>query len=252
MNVLKSKQLWQILAAIVIMIIAVILFFVPKAIDYKYPYSYDNLQKQKEEINTIGNLLKNNETEIQSSINNKAELEILKERKSEEEFQLRNDLLGVEFEMHIPSLLIALEQNALDNNIALNIDYNLMSVAGGQGVPGGPGEPGGPESSTNENITLREDDVISDSQGEPGDGLSTPDSYEDFDYSYEDSYSQGNDGINSSQLTIYIDGTFQNVRNYIKYIDEIGMIEPSSIKLQSDGERVSGSLSLNIFHGEVN
>lgn len=58
-------------------------------------------------------------------------------------------------------------------------------------------------------------------------------------------------GLNVTSIPIYIEGSYHDVRNYIKYLDEIGMIEPSSIEMLSFEKIVEAKIVLNVFHGEV-
>lgn len=58
-------------------------------------------------------------------------------------------------------------------------------------------------------------------------------------------------GLDVTTIPIKIEGTFSRVRSYLRYLDEIGMIEPSAIKMSSDGKKVEAGVILNVFHGEV-
>ncbi len=58
------------------------------------------------------------------------------------------------------------------------------------------------------------------------------------------------DSIDVTTIPIEIKGTFFKVRDYLKFLDELGLVEPSSIKMTTDGLEVTAEITLNIFHGE--
>ena len=58
------------------------------------------------------------------------------------------------------------------------------------------------------------------------------------------------DSIDVTTIPIKVQGTFFKVRDYLKFLDEVGLIEPSSIMMTTDGLGVTAEITLNIFHGE--
>lgn len=253
MKTLKSKQLWQIVAIIAIIVASVILLFVPQAIDNKYPYTYQNIQDKKDNVNSLNQALLSNEGTIQTSIQRLEEIEKEDEILKEEVFKIRKGIKETDFELHIPSVLIALEQNAIKNNVEIVIGYNSMQETADDGGTSQPAPSN--ENEVSEDVTITEEETTGETEtGEEQEG--------------EDKSEQENKptptpmptpnssipeipGINVNTIPIQISGSYANVRNYIRYLDEVGMIEPSSVVLMSEGRKVSGSVMLNIFHGEV-
>lgn len=253
MKTLKSKQLWQIVAIIAIIVASVILLFVPQAIDNKYPYTYQNIQDKKDNVNSLNQALLSNEGTIQTSIQRLEEIEKEDEIIKEEVFKIRKGIKETDFELHIPSVLIALEQNAIKNNVEIVIGYNSMQETADDGGTSQPAPSN--ENEVSEDVTITEEETTGETEtGEEQEG--------------EDKSEQENKptptpmptpnssipeipGINVNTIPIQISGSYANVRNYIRYLDEVGMIEPSSVVLMSEGRKVSGSVMLNIFHGEV-
>ena len=253
MKTLKSKQLWQIVAIIAIIVASVILLFVPQAIDNKYPYTYQNIQDKKDNVNSLNQALLSNEGTIQTSIQRLEEIEKEDEIIKEEAFKIRKGIKETDFELHIPSVLIALEQNAIKNNVEIVIGYNSMQETADDGGTSQPAPSN--ENEVSEDVTITEEENTEATEtGEEQEG--------------EDKSEQENKptptpmptpnssipeipGINVNTIPIQISGSYANVRNYIRYLDEVGMIEPSSVVLMSEGRKVSGSVMLNIFHGEV-
>lgn len=58
------------------------------------------------------------------------------------------------------------------------------------------------------------------------------------------------DSIDVTTIPIEVKGTFFKVRDYLKFLDELGLIEPSSVKMTTDGMEVTAEITLNIFHGK--
>lgn len=56
------------------------------------------------------------------------------------------------------------------------------------------------------------------------------------------------DSIDVTTIPIEVKGTFFKVRDYLKFLDELGLIEPSSVKMTTDGSEVTAEITLNIFH----
>lgn len=253
MKTLKSKQLWQIVAIIAIIVASVILLFVPQAIDNKYPYTYQNIQDKKDNVNSLNQALLSNEGTIQTSIQRLEEIEKEDEIIKEEVFKIRKGIKETDFELHIPSVLIALEQNAIKNNVEIAIDYNSMQGTANGGEIRQPAPSN--ENEVSEDVTITEEETTGET--ETGEEQEGEDKSEQENKSTPAPMPTPNSsipeipGINVNTIPIQISGSYANVRNYIRYLDEVGMIEPSSVVLMSEGRKVSGSVMLNIFHGEV-
>lgn len=253
MKTLKSKQLWQIVAIIAIIVASVILLFVPQAIDNKYPYTYQNIQDKKDNVNSLNQALLSNEGTIQTSIQRLEEIEKEDEIIKEEVFKIRKGIKETDFELHIPSVLIALEQNAIKNNVEIVIGYNSMQETADDGGTSQPAPSN--ENEVSEDVTITEEENTE--ATETGEEQEGEDKSEQENKSTPAPMPTPNSsipeipGINVNTIPIQISGSYANVRNYIRYLDEVGMIEPSSVVLMSEGRKVSGSVMLNIFHGEV-
>lgn len=253
----KNKQTLQILAIVALSAISIILIFFPDLIDNKYKYSYDNISVGKQQVATLNDGLLSNEMAI---INNLERLESLKAERNSE--LLKKEEIGFNEEdlvLSIPSLLIELEQNAVDNKSKLTIDYNAMQTQSKQTPVQAP--------TTEEELTEEEKDAEEAGIDLPKEtalekGLEERQKDEDEDSEEEITITPEvveNDlisnmpvieGVDVTAIPIEIVGSYSNVRNYIKYLDEIGMIEPSSVNIQSKGKIVQGNVILNVFHRE--
>jgi len=239
----QNKLIFQILAIIIITASFIILFFFPDLIENKYPYSYINIQDKKAEIETLNGDLTANEITIMDSMSRLDNLEKEKQEKEEKMFEIKKKINQSDFELDIPSILISLEQNANQNEVDLTIGYNLISHSG-EPMPGGTEDPTLEDPNLeqpNENVSVEEQEEDSEN--------SNPEN-EVFDMENSPQAEQI-PGISITTIPISISGSYSNVRKYIKYLDEVGMIEPSSVKLSSEGRTLKGQVTLNVFHGEV-
>lgn len=280
MSILKSKQFLQILIIIFIVAGSVILFFFPDVIDNKYEYSYNNIIGGKQQVEALNQDLVSNETTIISDVRS---LEKLKGKRIE---SLRDKLnLGLNTDdliLDIPSILISLEQNAIDNKVELVIDYNSILTNPGkievpdfeedEESPGAKGSPGAKEDEENpdakedkENPAEDEDENLDengeitvpktkleekalDNKEENKDGIKIVEESDGEERDFLDAPFPLIDGVDVIVIPIKITGSYSKVRSYIKYLDEIGFIEPSSVILSSEGQIVTSSITLNVFH----
>ena len=289
MRGLRSKQILQFLAILTIIIASVVLLFLPNLIQDRYPYSYPRVSEGKENVESLNRELISNESIIENTIIDLEETEVIEKEVAEKEFNVRKGIIEEDFELHIPSILIKLEQEAIENNLDLVIDYNSMTTSGDSGYSDylteeeyqgfDESERGNPNEHFDED-DLSDEDGFSGGQvfaqeSEEQDGISITENVDENnndDETTEQENSESNDrqenpddefdrhkytipaieGINVTTIPLGISGSFYNVRNYIRFLDEVGMIEPSSVIITSEGRNVSASIVINIFHGEVN
>lgn len=289
MRGLRSKQILQFLAILTIIIVSVVLLFLPNLIEDRYPYSYPRVNEGKENVESLNRELSSNESIIENNIITLAETEVEEKEVAEKEFNVRKGIIEEDFELHIPSILIKLEQKAIENNLDLVIDYNSMTTSGASGYSDYLTEEEYQGFDESERGNLNEhfdEDNLSDEDNFSGgqvfaqeteeqDGISITENVDENnndDETIEQENSESNDrqenpddefdrhkytipaieGINVTTIPLGISGSFYNVRNYIRFLDEVGMIEPSSVIITSEGRNVSASIVINIFHGEVN
>lgn len=295
MRGLKRKQILQFLAILTIIIASVVLLFLPNLIEDRYPYSYPRVSEGKENVESLNRELSSNESIIENTIIELKETEVKEEEAVEKEFNVRKGIIEEDFELHMPSILIKLEQKAIDNNLDLVIDYNSMTTTESSGFSDYLREErsqGFDESERrnelfNPNEHFDEDD-LSDEDEFSGGQVFAQESEEENGISITENVDENNnddetetteqenpedddrqeepgdefdthkfttpaiEGINVTTIPLGISGSFYNVRNYIRFLDEVGMIEPSSVIITSEGRNVSASIVINIFHGEVN
>ena len=230
MNI-EKKDIAYVILIILTVAISVVIFFYPSLIDY--PYSYNNLVEKQEEIEDKNYTLNQNEGTILSKIDELERTEEDRKRVHAEAVDLKRNIREEDFKLDMPAFLISMEQQANKDNVKLIIDYNSITTSGttsGTEVDSGQtdSDPRDEERQDDEEYEERPDprDEMMDGRGQPQE-------------------------LDVTTIPIKIEGSYHNIRSYLKYLDEIGMIEPSSIQLNSEEKLVKGEVVLEIFHGEV-
>lgn len=275
----KNNFILQTIAVIVIISVSIVVFFFPDTINND-KFSYENIVNKKDEVDSLTNMIISNESVIEEAIERLHSTE-KRAREVEKEANLaRQGVNDDYFVLDIPSLLIELEQNAYKNNVELKIRYNsivstLNRMNEGDTLEGEEytedfGEPadediyedfnenedsheedlssvgGSLEEQEDEDVTLEKQNI-----DEEQDVNEEQDDDDDEEISLASLNLPDIEGISITVIPISISGKYSDVRNYIKYLDQVGMIEPYSVKLRSDGNSISGSVILSVFHEEV-
>lgn len=261
-----------------IVILSAVILFMPDLIEQKYPWTYQNIQDKKSELISVSETLSSNEREIQYLKQNLKDLEKREEEVAENVFQLKKGMKDSDFQIDIPSFLITLEQKAYEGEVDLLIGYNSLKTTKGSisyqeppildenGVPVESSVEGELDESQSEQDTPQENGAPEGVEANE----STPEGIEvnkstaetedskDGENKEEDKGPEINnnaeipviDSIDVTTIPIEIKGTFFKVRDYLKFLDELGLIEPSSIKMTTNGLKITAEITLNIFHGE--
>lgn len=252
----RFKKEYRALFLIVVTIaIAVTLFFFPDSINY--PYSYTALANKKEEIESGNLTLRQNEVGILEKSNELAQEKERAKEKNKEYLELKRSIREEDFVFDMPSLLITLEQEANNNKVSLNIDYNAIRTSGEKTEDDSSVDTNSEDEEDREGENRKEDDSkeqedTEDSTSEDNDSKDNDEKPEDNEVDNEEEQEVAQvAGLDVTTIPITIEGTYSNVRNFIKYLDELGMIEPSSVTLTSEEKKVKGEIVLNVFHGEV-
>ena len=58
-------------------------------------------------------------------------------------------------------------------------------------------------------------------------------------------------GLQTAVVPIEVSGGYKNIREYISYLDGLGLVRPYSVNMVSEGKVVTANISLNIMYGEV-
>lgn len=273
-----TKEQKYMASLFVIVVTSIILFFYPELV--KYPYSYTSIEEKKNAVEQNNGTLTSNELAIKGLVNQKEGKTTEENNVNNEALKLKRNINVDDFKLDIPSLLISLEQKSYDKNLKLTIQYDLIKTVGATQTFGNP--EGNPSEPTNPSEQLEGTTPGATPETTPAEGASDPTK---TDEANKEIASEGDktiagkpveneetnkknakvefsaeeiekgvltiDGLNTTIVPIIVEGKYNDVRSYIKYLDEIGLIEPSSVELSSKEKKVTAKIVLNIFNGEV-
>lgn len=285
----RSKQIIQILLIVLIVTASFLLFLYPETLKLDYKYSYKAIGENKEEIEEINQSLSLKELEISQRIEDLEELSHRRETLSHEKASIGvgpNDFVLDIPSFLITLEQKALSKNldfkvmyAMKNLLVGNLGTPDMSsddsVNGDESFE--------PSEAKEEEIVVEESKDVGEESKDDGENVNK----NTIDEVVQDSEKQNSDisfsqietmkvnvkdiedtlvsklkeflkkrdkvsveGMNITEIPIVVTGNFSEVRSYLKYLDEVGSIEPSSFNMISHGSIVSSSVILQIFHEE--
>ncbi len=185
-----SKKSLTILIYILIVLLIMIVMIFPDKIGYKYVIK--DIKDKTKEYTTLGIEVLGNESKMEHLLLDLYNKENIDREVKARVKKLLSNINKDDLVIHIPSILISLDQNAIKNDIDLIIKYNEMNEI------------------------------------------------------------EGGEGLSITTIPLELKGEYSDVSNFLKYVDEVDLLEPEKILLKSNGDTVSGSLIINIFHGDIN
>lgn len=262
----KSTKVLTILVVLSALIGAVITLY-PDTVGYKYDIK--GIREKKGVLMSLKDEVIRNEEAIENKLIelNKLEEDVSRDERNAKliEGSVDKTLLSI----HIPSILIFLEQNAIETGMDLEIGYGDIKTFSGDNVQvtqqmrldegslrndkdkeriGDEGKEKNGEEDKEIKISEKNTEDTNDSSGniEVGGDIR----------SVMDKFSQSElkliSGISTTIIPIKIIGNFGGTREFIRKLDEVDLLEPSIVNLFSDGEEVRGYIVLQIFHeGDV-
>lgn len=288
----RDITILKVFGIIVVVTLMVVTMFYPEYI--RNPYSIKEIENKQEEVSSLNNTIMSNESIISSDSTNLEQLRKDVSSLETEYKRMESGLVDTEFKLHIPSILVTLEQTAKSNELEIMIDYENINQHGGN--PDDMGVEYHDDFDHDDDFGLIEDyieDELTDSSeelGQGGDELSDEEQIDNEpaeakdEISGEDILHEGNlaeeqttsqsassglseehseiteeavqinipsiHGVNVTTVKIKLNGSYENIRNFIFAIDEIDFIENNVIDLLSYGESMSAVIMLNIFHTE--
>lgn len=229
----KNKQSTYALLLVLLLALNVLLIKHPEII--RYNHSLDAINIKKNEIEIKEGKLIDNERLIEDSMNEFNSASKEKETVSIKASKMRSQITVSDFELHLSSLLINLEEKAISKNVDLLINYN--DAKGLKKVKVTP----------DENMT---EEILQNAGG--ADALENKVKVDGTKSDIESIGSVEIEGMNVATVPLSIEGSYKNVRDYVKYLDEVEMLEPTSVKISSsDGKTVKASIVISVFYGEV-
>lgn len=275
----RDKKALQFFVIILFLILTTITMFYPEKLNYKF--SLKEIENKVVMANELENEVKRNEPVIEEKLLELYSLEDLSARIERKAETLKQGIKKEDLSIHMPSILISLEQNAKKNKVDLIIEYeaietymsnqqNIEEETSGIEEKINDEEKDKTDSSDDENIEenieikkekdkSEKNETKLDSQKRENEEVTierkennkdTNDVHE-IDKAIVKNLIPNIEGINITTVPVKIKGKYSNVREFIRYLDTIDYLEPSFVDLSSNGEEVIGAILIHVFHGEV-
>lgn len=281
---LNKKDIISIVIAVLVVAASIVLFFFPNVVGYEK--SYVAIEEKKDTIEVNNQNIKQNEAEIASLDSSVASLKEQAQMVKTNADREQAALSEVPKTLDIPSLLISMEKEAQAKKITLKVDYaNIQKNSVGTAPTQQP-EPNSTQPAPNTSQPAPNTSQPADSNSQSGGPITQPvvpntqpsvptaaqpgspvDSAENaeersanermdrnaIDYSNRNNAVQAaSSGLQTAVVPIEVSGGYKNIREYISYLDGLGLVRPYSVNMVSDGKVVTANISLNIMYGEVN
>lgn len=276
-----KNSIFALLSILLILFVFVVMFF-PGLIDYKY--SVNKLTEKRDSIESMVVQLESNEGLI-----NKLKKDI--ETKMSEAVEIEKSVVEMgsmvsvdNFNLHIPSLFVTLEDSAKKRALDLTIMYDQFDMEGSpvieqavsgiedisQMLNGGLNAPqeaaegdlqdgsenaGDPSADVNPEVVAKTDSAET-QVPEELENLENTDNDEIQDEITENGSSETEEqaeddyGIKNATIPIVLKGEFLNIRDFIRSLDELDFVEAAHIDIVSGGEDVTAGILLKIYYGE--
>lgn len=273
---LNKKDIISIVITVLVVAASIVLFFFPNVVGYEK--SYVAIEEKKDTIEVNNQNIKQNEAEIASLDSSVASLKEQAQMVKTNADREQAALSEVPKTLDIPSLLISMEKEAQAKKITLKVDYaniqkNSVGTAPTQQPESNSTQPepnaSQPADSNSQSGGPITQPVVPNAQpsvptAQPGSPADSAENAEErsanermdrnaIDYSNRNNAVQAaSAGLQTAVVPIEVSGGYKNIREYISYLDGLGLVRPYSVNMVSDGKVVTANISLNIMYGEVN
>lgn len=269
----EKNSIFAFLTVVIVLLTITIMLF-PEFIDYQN--SISNLSDKSDSIEAVANKLDQNEGTIKS-LKQDIEMKHQEAEKVKEDADLLKSRVNTRsFELHVPSLLVTLEETARKKDINITVEYSQLTavssdftqeVVNNFETPGinGMKNPSEDVNSPNREIVMTNpndeiptsDDVVDDldtneSLSNDQDSPANNNKPSNFFSNPNRIKNKVESGMSVASVPIKVEGDFLKIRDFIQMLDVLDFVEPVHIELDSDGESVQAGILLNIYYGEVN
>lgn len=262
----KNTTILQVAGIILVVGLTSILMFKPEIVPglNKETRSISSLIKKKEEIDSLNNQLESTDSNLTSIKNELEGIEgelVSTEIESE---RLRKGIEDTNFEYHLPSIMVMLEQKAKELNLEFSLDYDRIQTLTGGDVAHDFEEEHLDETEHEETFDeeVEEQEEFDGPQGGEDEAIhediSPLESIEDselgesgrpkVDMSELTKNLPDIPGINITSIPIEVTGSYGNIRLFIEFLDEIDLLEHNIVDLYSFGKDISAVIAFNVYH----
>lgn len=286
----KQQTIIQIFTLVAIITITAVLMLRPGTSNgfFSNDYSIVDIRNKRDNINSLNSQLDSTISEV-NSLNQREKTVKADAALKEEEFKaIKKGIKDVDFELHIPSILVFLDQEAVARDLDLLINYSEIRNYNSGNPEGNEDYPeddyldddyydydevednydedsydeteegmGGEEHENpidDVEVEGSEEDSTDNGDTEENDEDVEEDEFEEVeDIDSEDSQDVNYNvpvipGINITTIPIQLRGSFGQVRSFIRELDDIDFIENNYIEITSEGNEVIATIILNVYH----
>ena len=283
----RDVTLIQILGIVLIVALTVATMLYPDALGNEH--SLRSIEEKEAKILSLNDELSNTERDYQNALSNLNLVKKNAESIKKESDSMRVSIRNTEFGLHMPSILIALEQKANEYNLEFLMDYDKLKTIGAETPADAIGNPelDSAEGATPEDVTpeteaakaakaaaetstpeeaMKASETKKDSEAvavadssdstkesaiEAGaEALTDVYKPEEVDISAAYENVSSIPGLSVTIIPVRVSGTYSDVRAFIQYIEDVDLISHNWVDLHSYGEDISGIIVFNVFHSE--
>ena len=149
----RDVTLIQILGIVLIVALTVATMFYPDVLGNEH--SLRSIEEKETKILSLNDQLSSTESNVQNAVSNLGTVKKNAESIKKESDSMRSSIRNTEFGLHMPSILIALEQKAKEYNLEFLMDYDKLKTISAETPMDSAGNPGlnAVEGATPEDVT---------------------------------------------------------------------------------------------------
>lgn len=220
----------------------------------EYSYSFTNLSNKRDAIEQKCSNVTTYDNDITDKQQRLASLNQKKDYYEGKSLKLERHFNTQKLDLHLPSILISLEQNANYYGVNLNVAYEKIkrpdNIDNKNDNPHTENDSDSEQNKEeeNKNEKNKEEEKI-DEENENNVKIQEETNF-DTDKIMELLSVPSNEVFDVTSIPINIRGDFVKVRNYLNYLDTIDYIESNYIEIKSDGKNVKADVILYVFHSK--
>lgn len=273
----KNATLLQIIGIALVALLTVVTMWYPDVIGF--PYSLEALREKQDGVETLNRDLRSADTELSKNVQTVMELQDTVVSLTAETERIKEQIRYTNFDLHIPSLLLFIEQQAQANQLELEIVYDHLRSFEGD-VDMEQYEESLTLESSLEDEELEEDMDETDEEVDDNDEDDSDDESEDeledeevaeesspenlegieedsvvnlisghpFDLSGVHHAVPTIEGIDVATIPFNVTGNYSDVRSFLIELDAIDFIEANTVDIYSYGESLSANMVMNVFY----
>lgn len=236
-------------------VIVGLLYFTFNSKKFNYKYGIQEIKNTTKIISDSQSVVDNFKSELEGK---KSELQRVTEEYNAEKIKTDKTTRRItvqDLKLDLASLIIRLEDNARLNNLTFLIDYNGTEQTPNNTESVATTEDGNKESTTDKvkDRGNKVDEEVKEAKGEekpdekPEETNLFDENVNTVDNIKEQAQIDEIDGLETVKVPITVTGSYYQIRNFMKFIETIDYITPSTVMLQSQGGTTKAVIILQVF-----